>query len=287
MAWFNRKKKQDPLTPWEAYQAKQARAKKKAHRQRLFLPNVTNVRKHTRRRNLALVLTPLILLLGFFGYMVSPLSKVGAITVTGESTVPAQHVINASQLSNADVVLDLVFHKQRVTQRIERHLPEIRTAQVSIQRGNQVTLHVGEYSALGYVLSGTRYHLILASGKILSTSTTTPLANYPIFIGFTTKAAVKMARQVGHFPAAGRRAVSEVRATHGAANPYQVTLSMSDGNTVVADSRTVVKRIQYYPSIVAQVNKKGTVDLEVGAFFKPYTTKSSTSSSVSSSSSSH
>ncbi|MFD1430911.1 cell division protein FtsQ/DivIB [Lacticaseibacillus mingshuiensis] len=274
MGLFKQKKEetpQDPLTPWEAYQARQAKAKAKPKQaQRLDLPQVTQIRKHHRARNLILLLTPLVLLLAMFGYLMSPLAKVGQLSVQGETTVPAQTIIDDSHLSADDLIVVLLAGHTDAASRLKQTLPQIKTVRLSVANFNQVTIHVKEYQPVGYLLTKGKYHVLLESGKVVAAGTDTPTNNYPVFTDFKASELKSIAAKIAAFPAAVRHAVSEVKATRGAANPYQITLTMTDGNTVVADSRTVAKRIKYYPSIIAQVKTTGTVDLEVGAFFTPY-----------------
>lgn len=268
MAWGKHAQPKDPLTPWEAYQARQQRHARGAAK--LHLPGVATVRRRKRTRNLVLLLTPLLLMLAFFGYMVSPLAKVQQVNVEGTVNVPIQSVIDASGLSNRVLIPQVMISKGRYAARIKRQVPQIKTVRLSVGAMDHVTIHVAEHRPIGYVVKKKRYHMILANGTIIKTGTTTPLDNYPVFTGFSASEAGKLAETLSRFPAAVRRTTSEVTASRGGGNPYQITMTMTDGNTVVADSRTVAKQIKYYPSIIAQVKGKGTVDLEVGAFFKPY-----------------
>ncbi|WP_179395267.1 cell division protein FtsQ/DivIB [Lacticaseibacillus absianus] len=271
MAWTRKRNPttKDPLTPWEAYQARQARTRRP--RPRLSLPQVTELRRHHRTRNLILVLAPLTVLLLFFGYMASPLAKVQEVSVTGTKNLPIQTVIDASQLGATDTIPGVLMARQQRLAQIKATVPEVRTISLWVTRLNHVTLAVKEYIPMGYVLTKGRYHMILENGTIMATSSTTPVDNYPVLTDFGARDAATMARAIRQFPSAVRRTISEVRATRGGSNPYQITMTMTDGNTVVADSRTVAKKISYYPAIVAQVKKRGTIDLEVGAYFTPYT----------------
>ncbi|KRN25582.1 cell division protein FtsQ/DivIB [Lacticaseibacillus camelliae] len=273
MAWRKHAKPNDPLTPWEAYQAKQKRRPERATK--LHLPGVATLRRRKRTRNLVLLLTPLLLLLAFFGYMVSPLAKVQQVSVAGTVNVPIQTVIDASGLSDRVLIPQVVVSKHKLAARIEKRVPQIKTARVSVSALDHVTIHVAEHQPIGYVVTKKRYHMILANGTIIKSGTTTPLDNYPVFTGFSAGEAGKLAQTLSRFPAVVRRTTSEVTASRGEGNPYQITMTMTDGNTVVADSRTVAKQIKYYPSIIAQVKGKGTVDLEVGAYFKPYSKSTS------------
>ncbi|MFD1392993.1 cell division protein FtsQ/DivIB [Lacticaseibacillus jixianensis] len=268
MAWGKQHQSNDPLTPWEAYQAKQKRKRKAAAK--LRLPGVLALRRHQRTRHLILLLTPLILLLGFFGYMASPLAKVQQVSVVGTKNVPIQTVIDASKLSDRVLILHVATHRRQLANAIQRQVPQIKHATVAISKLDHVTIRVAEHQPIGYVVTQKRYHMILANGTIIKQGTATPLDNYPVLTGFSAREAGTLAQKLEQFPAAVRRTTSEVTATRGGGNPYQITLTMTDGNTVVADSRTIAKQIKYYPSIIAQVKTKGTVDLEVGAFFTPY-----------------
>lgn len=58
------------------------------------------------------------------------------------------------------------------------------------------------------------------------------------------------------FPKAIQRDISEIDASRGDANPYQISMNMNDGYRVIADSRTIANKIKYYPAIVSQVKKK-------------------------------
>ncbi|MHA3065985.1 cell division protein FtsQ/DivIB [Lacticaseibacillus saniviri] len=267
MAWFKRQEKPVKQTPWEQYQA-QTKAQSKRPKVKANLPNLTALRRNQLRRNLWLVVTPIVLLLAFFGYMVSPLAKVDLVTVTGTEITPDQTIIDASHLAKSDLILGLLMNPGKVTTRIEK-LPEIKAAKLQVSDWHNVTLHVTEYTPVGYVVRHNQYHLVLETGYIEAKGQTNPNSNYPIFTGFTKKELPKIIKTVAKFPKAIRQDIAEIKATRGDANPYQITLNMGDGNKIIADSRTIAKKIQYYPSIVAQVKTTGTVDLEVGAFFSP------------------
>ncbi|EGF34756.1 cell division septal protein, partial [Lacticaseibacillus rhamnosus MTCC 5462] len=54
------------------------------------------------------------------------LSKVGLVSVQGVTTVPDQQVINATKLSDDDLMLSVAFHKNAIAQRVQKSLPEIK-----------------------------------------------------------------------------------------------------------------------------------------------------------------
>jgi len=261
-----KKRPSEPKTPWEQYQANHPKPLAEQ------LPQLNAWRHKQLRRNLLLILTPLIVLLGFFGYMVSPLAKVGLVNVTGVSALPEQTIIDASKLSSKDYVLKLLFDKHPVVKRVEQ-VAGVKTAKVSISGMNTVTLHISEYAPVGYVYKNGLYYLVLSSNEVVKQGIKNPSDNYPVLTGFTTQELPRISTALRAIPKAVRQDIAEVKATRGGANPYQVRLNMGDGNQVIADSRTLAKKMHYYPSMVADLKQTGTLDLEVGAFFTPNKTK--------------
>ncbi|KRM72510.1 cell division protein FtsQ/DivIB [Lacticaseibacillus brantae] len=256
----------EPQTPWEQYQT--------THPKPLAaqLPQLSAWRHKQLRRNLVLILTPLIVLLGFFGYMISPLAKVGEVNVTGVKVLPEQTIIDASQLSNRNYILQLLFDKHPVVNRVEK-VAGVKSAHVKISGMNTVTLQISEYAPVGYVYQKGLYYLVLSSNQVVKQGIKNPSDNYPVLTGFTAKELPRISTALRAIPKAVRQDIAEVKATRGGANPYQVKLNMGDGNQVIADSRTLAKKMHYYPSVVADLKQSGTLDLEVGAFFTPNKTK--------------
>lgn len=275
LAWLRKKEQQsDPLTPWQQYQARQQQKPRHDRRRKpkldVELPKIQNLRRRKLIKNLALILLPLLFLLGVFGYFASPLSKVGLVSVQGVTTVPDQQVINETKLSDNDLMLSVLVHKNDIAQRVQKSLPEIKEASLTIKGFNRIIIRTREYQTIGYVYRNHAYHKVLVTGKVLKAGTQTPVDTYPVFSGFTAKELPKMIELLNQFPDAIRHDISEIDASRGDANPNQIALNMSDGYRIIADSRTIAKKIKYYPAIVSQVKKKGVVDLEVGAFWRPY-----------------
>ncbi len=232
------------------------------------LPNVQRIRHHRNLRHLAVIVTPLLLIAAGAGYMASPLSKVQNVTVKGTNVVANQDVIDASGLNTASYIPGILLNETQIEQQIEKKQPAVKDAKITVVGTRNVTIRVQEYGTVGYVVKNGTNHELLSNGTVMAQTSGQPAQGLPLFTGFDTglRAMIKVIAQV---PSAIRQDISEVSATRGNGNPYQVTLTMNDGNTIVADSRTLVKKIKYYPSIVKQVKGTGTVDLEVGAYFVP------------------
>lgn len=275
-------KRQEPETPPEGlFSSSFARYSEQLHSQRPTtvdgpatlqknLPQVQQVRWGRTWKNLGIILPPFIVIGLLSLYMATPLSKVRNVTVHGTVLTTNQAVINASGLDSKEYIPSVYLHRRNIKKQIRTKMPEIEKLGLTITGMRDVTVNVTEYRGIGYYHDQKGYHLILSTGQVLDDAIKTPKRGLPIFSGFGRgkhlKAIIKL---VAKFPAAVAHDVSEVSWSRGGGNPYQITLMMNDGNRIVADQRTVLKKIAYYPSIVAQVTGFGTVDLEVGAYFKP------------------
>ena len=238
------------------------------------LPNVQKIREHRTWRSLAILVPPLLIIGLASFYMASPLSKVRNVSVYGTNLVTNQEVIDASRLNSKSYVPQLLTNRQETEARIKRRIPAVKHVRLRVRGARDVSLHISEYAATAYLHNAAGYHVILSTGKVLSDSSRNPKQGLPVFTGFTAgKDLRNISKIVAAFPTPIRRDVSEVTLSRGNGNPYQITIAMNDGNKIVADSRTILKKIKYYPSMVAQLKTTGTVDLEVGAFFVPKSEK--------------
>lgn len=236
------------------------------------LPNVQHIRHRRNLRNLILITLPLLVIAGAAGYMASPWSKVADITVKGTQVVANQDVIDATKMTTKTYIPAVVLNHKTIAKQVQSTIPALKTVAVKVEGARDITLKVSEFTTVGYVSKDGSNHAVLSNGTILRRESAQPEQGLPLFTGFNQDLK-SIIEEVAKVPPAIRQDISEVSATRGNGNPYQVTLTMNDGNTVVADSRTLAKKIKYYPNIVGQVKGKGTVDLEVGAYFEPKSRK--------------
>lgn len=232
------------------------------------LPTVRRVRHRRNLRNLLVITLPLLLIAVAAGYMASPWSKVALIAVQGTNVVANQDVIDATKMNAKTYIPAVILQDKQLIKQTRKAVPALKRVKLTMQGLRNVKVTVAEYKTVGYVTKRGVNHAVLSNGTILTSESAQTEQGLPLFSGFTSdlKAIIKTVAQI---PTAISQDISEVTATRGNGNPHQVTITMNDGNKIIADSRTLVKKIKYYPNMVAQVHETGTIDLEVGAFFVP------------------
>lgn len=98
----------------------------------------------------------------------------------------------------------------------------------------------------------------------------------PIFLKFEDEPIrKKLLKQLALLKPEVLSLISQINANPTSADPYSITLYMNDGYEVRADANTLAEKLNYYPSIIAQIEndetfEKGIVDIEVGSYYRPY-----------------
>ncbi|WP_424349725.1 cell division protein FtsQ/DivIB [Latilactobacillus sp. 5-91] len=268
----------DPLQLLKVWRAYQIKRWKRQRRQRLKpgRPTITNQLPQLKKQRGKKIRWQLVVILGIFTlgsltatYFISTKSDIQQLAVNGTKSVPDQQVINASGIQLGDNVLWQLMHHTKAKNNIQTKLPKIKQVSLQVSQMNHVAINVSEYKTVGYMFKHKQYYPILENGTILKTKMTQSLGNSPVYSHFKNDRYLKLGLKLyNDIPDSIQSAVSEIRLTAQNDNPYQVHLYMNDGNEVIGDLRTLAKKIKYYPVLVKQMDGKGKIDLEVGAYSK-------------------
>ncbi|MBM6613505.1 FtsQ-type POTRA domain-containing protein [Desemzia sp. RIT804] len=205
-------------------------------------------------------------------YFVSPLSKIGTISVDGNSDVTDQKVINSSQLVSGLPLWDSLWNDQDVEKAVLEDLPQVKTLELNRQGWNDILIKIVEYKIIAYSYNNNEYFPILENGKIVDESRKVSMGNNPIFKNFSEgKPLNYIIEQYNLLNSSVQNSVSEIEHTPSETDQYLVTVYMNDGNQVVATLPTFAEKMNYYPDMVQKIGKQnGIINLEVGGYFVPF-----------------
>jgi cell division protein FtsQ len=206
------------------------------------------------------------------GYLISPLGRVQEIFVEGAAYVPEQTIIDASRISGKVTALGVIANSKDIDGYISSKLPQIKKASIALKNFNDITITVQEYKTIAYVYSEKAYYTVLENGVIAKDGLKVPIGNCPIITGFELNQNLNdLLKQYMKLTDTVQNSISEIKYTGTEENPYSITVYMNDGNEIKAILPTFAEKILYYPDIVSQLGAtKGIVDLEVGAYFTPF-----------------
>lgn len=228
-------------------------------------------RKSYEKSLIVLIIAVVIVVLAYLG---SPLSKVRNINVKGVNDLGAQQIIDATKITDNSLLVGVFFRQGSISEKTHQKLPQVKSVSFHTKNLRDLTISVDEYPTLGLIYKGGYYYRIIDNGKILSNKLKSYTGNYPIYTDFDKKSDLeKITKLYKNMPESVKNNISEIHNASSKLDPYRIKIDMNDGNKVIADTRTVDKKMKYYPSIASQMKKKGVVDLEVGAYSYPFDKK--------------
>lgn len=251
-------------------QLRQHEANHAAHHIGEDVQGIKKVRRVANRHRVLSILLPFLAVLLIALYVISPLSKVNHVQVSGNKEVNAAAVKSATGVHNGRYIWGLIDHADRVQARARQKNHQIKTVRITATGLRSVKVAITENNIIGLVSVHGRQHYLLSNGSQAPVHGRVP--NYVTYANFTGHAGCsrKTARQIGQLPRSIREGISEVQLSPTKASPERVKLYMNDGNLVIANISTLGRKMKYYPSIVSSMSGKGVVNIQVGAFSYPY-----------------
>lgn len=264
------------MTPWETYQSRAAQRRKQENKPKWFrrvrrigdkLPRLRQQRNRQLFRRLSLIFTVFLGLFLSMVYLVSPLSHVQTVSITGRQQLSVKQVQTAVQIHRGDSIFAVIGHEQKVAEQAVARNTRIKHAQVTLVKPNRVSVAITEYATAGYVMRHGDYYEVLENGVVSQQSVTQPKSGTPVYGDFkSTQRLHQMILQYAQLAPAIKRNISEIHDDTSKAHPQRIHLFMNDGNEVYASLPTFAKKMAYYPGIANKMKQSGIVNLEVGAY---------------------
>lgn len=231
---------------------------------------IKKVRSVANRHRVLSILLPFLAVLLISFYVISPLSKLNQVQVSGNKEVSDDAVQSATGVRPGRYIWGLIDHADKVQSEACQKNHQIKTVRITATGLRSVRVTITENSIIGLVSVHGQQHYLLSNGSQAPVHGHVP--NYVTYANFTGHAAClrKTARQVGQLPRSIREGISEVQLAPTKSSPERVKLYMNDGNLVIANIATLGRKMKYYPSIASSMSGNGVVNIQVGAYSYPY-----------------
>lgn len=223
-----------------------------------------------------------VLVIIVLGYFVSPLSKVGTVSVAGNEIVYDQEIINESGIRTGDSVIKTMRGQEKVTSSVVNKLKQVSSSKVELDGFNDVIIHVKEYGTVAYIAKNNTYLRVLENGAVLDDVFNVSIGNQPVLTKFEESDTLnKMIKELSKVETPILNLISEIELVESRSNPLFIRVYMNNGNRVLSSIPTFAEKIPYYPQMVKAVeDKKGVFDMEAGVYFTPFTDGESEDSGV-------
>ncbi|MFC7685507.1 cell division protein FtsQ/DivIB [Ureibacillus sp. GCM10028918] len=218
---------------------------------------------------IVLFLVTLFLLL----YFQSPYSEIQNVEVIGAELVDADVYKEQSALHTGDSMWGF-----KVTDIQDKISEDHWVKDVSVKRKwlTTVQIEVKEWEKVAYISVENELYPMLENGDIFKEASSLEPIDAPLFLEFEDeKLRKRLLEELAKLDSTVLSLISQINSTPSSADPYAITLFMNDGYEVRAEVTTLAEKLNYYPSIVAQIesagsNEKGIIDIEVGSYYKSY-----------------
>ena len=234
------------------------------------IPTLKERRRRRTNKKFSILLFLFVTTLLIVLYFQSSYSQIQTITLDGEKLVAEQLYIEESTLLIGDSMWS--FNESKIENLLKQN---VWVESVRVQRKWLTSVHiqVNEFKQIGYLEDGNFLHIILENGQIIKTDGQVIPEEGPLFTGFADeKNRLRMMKEIKILDSEVLTSISQIKYTPTENDAYSIQVYMNDGNEVQAIIPSFGEKMNYYPSIVSQLNPevKGIIDLEVGSFFQPY-----------------
>lgn len=205
-------------------------------------------------------------------YIISPLSKVTDITISGNNELSNERVEKATTIWRGRLIWTAFFAQRHLEHEAKIRDPQIRSLKVKLRGPQSVHVAITENNLLGEGQIGKQKYAVLTNGQLqLTTAQNTNID----FKGFEkNREQLKiLGQQLGKLKPVIYHGISSIEYQPTKESPHQIILYMKDGNTVKANLTNVGDKLKYYPSILTKMKGQGVVDLRVGAYSYDYGSK--------------
>lgn len=203
-------------------------------------------------------------------YFQSPYSDIRHIEISGANLTEEGYYRDKSKLKIGHSMWS--FKANKIEQVLEK---DDWVKKVTVKRKGLTTvrIEIKEWGKVAYTEENGSFYPILENGYVYPIARQDGLLDVPVFMQFKDKKVrQRLVKELSKLDPEVLTLISQINAYPTKNDPYTVRLYMNDGYEVRAVISTLVSKLSYYPSIVAQIPKgqKGVIDLEVGSYYRPY-----------------
>ena len=237
------------------------------------IPTLRERRKKRSNRKFTLLLVLFLVTLFGLLYFQSSYSLVQTIQVQGANLASSDSYIDQSGIQVGQSMWEI---RTSVAEKSIEKNEWVQNVVVKRSGFTTVNIEVEEWKKAAYVETNDDYQMVLENGSLFKTEESNATIDAPLLSGFEDKKIrLRMVKELADLKGEVFSMISQIESVPSKSDPLRVQLFMNDGNEVRAIIPSFAEKMNYYPSLIAQLgdSDKGVIDLEVGSFFQTYLDK--------------
>ena len=239
---------------------KQKKAKTKSKPPKPAIPSIHIWRAVT-------ILVPSFLILFLSIYLLTPLSTLKHIEVTGTVQTTAEQVKEASGIRDSDYTISLLLNKDKYAEKVKSN-HWIESAKITYQFPVHFTIEVKEFEIVAYSVSGDSYYPILSSGSVESTAVNADtLPEKYISVLFNDEEQIKsLISQLNEVSPEIKQEIEKIELAPSKVTSDLLKITMYDTDEILVPLSELGKKLPYYSKIKPQLTVPSGIDMEVGIY---------------------
>lgn len=203
-------------------------------------------------------------------YLLTPASNIKEVSVSGNTEVDNEEILNASQVSQGDSIWETFFNRGTIEDRVIDENVQVSGANLNLSGLRTYDINVAEYNTVAYAYLNEEVVNVLENGGLIDGNQ--EIEDLPYLLNFEDDEKLQLlVEQLNELDDSVLVLIEEIELSNIERNPYLVRSYMSDGSQVLADLNNYAEKMMLYPQLSETVdNAVGLYDLEVGAYFTPF-----------------
>lgn len=237
------------------------------------IPTLREKRRKRTNKKFIILITLFFLTLFLLLYFQSPYSDVKNIHIKGFNLVNEEEYLKQSNLQVGQSMWS--FREKEVEDNIKK-LEWVKNVEVHKHWLTSVEINIEEWPKVAYISENNSFYPILENGVVFKELGSSTPIDAPIFLEFEdSELRKRLLKELAGLEPTVLAMISQINATPTSSDPYAITLFMNDGYEVRAEITSLAEKLNYYPSIIAQIEnngefEKGIIDIEVGTYYRSY-----------------
>ncbi|HWL27167.1 MAG TPA: cell division protein FtsQ/DivIB [Ureibacillus sp.] len=237
------------------------------------IPTLREKRRKRTNKKFIFLITLFFITLFLLLYFQSSYSDIKTINIKGSTIVGEDVYIDQSTLQVGQSMWS--FREKEIEEQLKT-LEWVKEVDVKKRWLTSVDINIEEWQKVAYVSENNVFYPILENGVIFKESSTNEPIDAPIFLAFEDNdMRKKLLKELANLKPTVLALISQINSTPSESDPYAVTLFMNDGYEVRAEINSLAEKLNYYPSIIAQIEnsgefEKGIIDIEVGTYYRSF-----------------
>lgn len=205
----------------------------------------------------------------------TPIGRIRNVRIAGQYVLGKQEILNRLSLDWKKSIFQLNLNELEENLKADSLVDSV---DVSRNGLNGLSIQIQEKSLVGCLEINQHYYYVLETGESVTNQEATTCQGIT-FKGIETEEGLESLRMfvqfLGEIDVTISSLIKEVvyEPLYGDVNRF--SLFLSDGNTIKVNTYTMMKKMAYYPTLLAQVHQvygdvRGEFHLDVGDSFNPY-----------------